>query len=88
MTFSSSSLGSEDGGMEGLLVISSTRARNLATMALWRNMKLYRFVSKAALDIILLFFIQVQMVMKFSSSWTSISCSRDSHLTMRLSLNG
>lgn len=34
MTLSSSSLGSEDGGMEGLLVISSTRARNLATMAL------------------------------------------------------
>lgn len=55
ITFSSSSLGSEDGGMEGLLVISSTRARNLATMALWRNMKLYRCVSKTAVNIISLF---------------------------------
>jgi hypothetical protein len=42
MTLSSSSLAPDDGGMEGLLevVISSTRARNLATMALCRNMEL------------------------------------------------
>lgn len=35
----SSSLGSEDGGMEGLLVMSSKKARNLAMMALRRNME-------------------------------------------------
>lgn len=46
MIFSSPSLGSEDGGMEGLPVMLSSRARNLATMALWRNMKLYRCVSR------------------------------------------
>lgn len=63
--------------------MSSTKARNLAKMALRRNIELYRCVSKATVNIISYSNPKEDEAVQLLNG---ISCSRDSHLTMRLSV--